>query len=220
MLSLALVVVAIALPDSINPSLILTDLYLAAGPHPRRRTATFAIAAFAITFLGGVVIALGLADLVRSLLPQAQRRGQVLANRCRWGGPRCWRRGDLGQTPGVGRSSTADAFLECYTDDIDYRAAEGAPDDHGPIKGKGALRAFVQDWLDTFDEFKSKPVELIDAGEDNVITVIRISGRAKLSGVETDLTYAELSTLRDGKIARGRQYFTRDQALEAAGLSE
>lgn len=70
MLSLALVVVAIALPDSINPSLILTDLYLAAGPHPRRRTATFAIAAFAITFLGGVVIALGLADLVRSLLPK------------------------------------------------------------------------------------------------------------------------------------------------------
>ena len=67
---------------------------------------------------------------------------------------------------------------------------------------------------------KVKPVELIDAGEDNVITVIRISGRAKLSGVETDLTYAELSTLRDGKIARGRQYFTRDRALEAAGLSE
>ena len=49
---------------------------------------------------------------------------------------------------------------------------------------------------------------------------MRISGRAKLSGVETDMTYAELSTLRDGKIARGRQYFTRDEALEAAGLSE
>jgi uncharacterized protein len=112
-----------------------------------------------------------------------------------------------------------DAWLDEYwTDDIDYRAAEGAPDDHGPIKGKDALRAFVQDWLDTFDEFKLEPVELIDAGEDNVITVVRISGRAKLSGVETDLTYAELSTLRDGKVARGRQYFTRDEALEAAGL--
>ena len=49
---------------------------------------------------------------------------------------------------------------------------------------------------------------------------MRISGRAKLSGVETDLTYAELSTLRDGTIARGRPYFTRDEALNAAGLSE
>jgi ketosteroid isomerase-like protein len=99
-------------------------------------------------------------------------------------------------------------------------SAEGAPDDHGPINGKDALRAFGQDWLDTFDEFKVEPVELIDAGDDNVIAVMRISGRAKLSGVETDMTYAELSTLRDGKIARGRQYFTRAEAVEAAGLSE
>lgn len=69
-LSLTLVVAAIALPDSINPSLILTDLYLAAGPHPARRTAMFAIAVFAVTFFGGVLVALGLADLVGSLLPR------------------------------------------------------------------------------------------------------------------------------------------------------
>jgi hypothetical protein len=66
---LALVVSAIALPDSINPSLILTDFYLAAGPNPVRRTAMFAVAVFAVTFFGGVVIALGVADLVTSLLP-------------------------------------------------------------------------------------------------------------------------------------------------------
>ncbi len=112
------------------------------------------------------------------------------------------------------------AWFEYLTDDIDFRAADGAPDDHGPIKGKDALRAFAQDWLDTFDDFRIEPVELIDAGEDMVLAVNRASGRAKLSGVETDLTYAELSTFRDGKIARSRQYLTRDEALEAAGLSE
>jgi ketosteroid isomerase-like protein len=113
------------------------------------------------------------------------------------------------------------AWLEQYwTDDIDYRAAEGALDDHGPIQGKDALRAFMQDWLDMFDDFRAEPVELIEAGEDKVIAVVRISGRAKLSGVETDLTYAELLTLRDGKVAWGRQYWTRDEALKAAGLSE
>jgi ketosteroid isomerase-like protein len=114
-----------------------------------------------------------------------------------------------------------DAWIDEYwTDDIDYRAAEGAPDDHGPIKGKDALRAFAQDWPDTFDDFKVEPLELIDAGDDVVVAVLRISGRAKLSGVEADMTYAELSTLRDGRIARGRQYFTRAEALAAAGLSE
>jgi cytochrome c biogenesis protein CcdA len=68
-LSLALVVSAIALPDSINPSLILADLYLAAGPRPVLRTTIFAVAVFAVTFVGGVLIMLGLAELVRSLLP-------------------------------------------------------------------------------------------------------------------------------------------------------
>jgi ketosteroid isomerase-like protein len=113
-----------------------------------------------------------------------------------------------------------DAWAEYFTDDIDYRAVEGAPDDPGPIHGKDAVRAYARDWQDTFDEFRSEPVELIDAGEDKVIAVNRVSGRAKLSGVETDLTYAALYTLRDGKVVRGREYWTREEALEAAGLSE
>jgi ketosteroid isomerase-like protein len=58
------------------------------------------------------------------------------------------------------------------------------------------------------------------AGEDRVVAVLRISGRAKLSGVETDLTDAAVYTIRDGKIAVGREYATRDEALEAAGLRE
>jgi hypothetical protein len=81
-LSLTFVVSAIALPDSINPSLILTDFYLAAGPHAMRRTAAFAVAVFAITFLGGVLIALGVGDIVRSLLPRlgsAVKYGLIVA---------------------------------------------------------------------------------------------------------------------------------------------
>jgi len=113
-----------------------------------------------------------------------------------------------------------DAWIEYCTDDIDYRAVEGAPDDHGPIHGRDALRVYAQDWLDTFDDFRQDLLEQIEAGDDKVIVVFRISGRAKLSGVETDLTYSALYTFRDGKIARGREYWTRDEALEAAGLSE
>ena len=114
-----------------------------------------------------------------------------------------------------------DAFLDEYwADDIDYRAVEGAPDDPGPIHGKDELRAYWQDWIDTFDQFKVEPVEVIDAGPDQVVAVIRNSGRAKLSGVEADLTFAVVYTLRDGKVARGSEYWTKEQALEAAGLRE
>jgi ketosteroid isomerase-like protein len=114
-----------------------------------------------------------------------------------------------------------DAFLDEYwTDDIDYRAVEGAPDDHGPIHGKAEMRAYMQDWFDTFDDLKVEPLEVIDAGQDQAVAVVRFGGRAKLSGVEVDLTFAALYTVRDGKVARGREYWTKEQALEAAGLRE
>ncbi len=114
-----------------------------------------------------------------------------------------------------------DSWLASYwADDIDYRAVEGALDDRGPMHGKDAVRAYLQDWLDTFDDLKVEQAELIDAGENQVIAVLRISGRAKLSGVEADLTYAALYTIRDGKLVRGREYWTKEQALEAAGLRD
>jgi ketosteroid isomerase-like protein len=113
-----------------------------------------------------------------------------------------------------------DAVAAYWTEDVDHRAIEGAPDDRGPMHGKDALRAYYQDWLDTFDDIKNEVVELIDAGGDQVIAVLDASGRAKLSGIETKLTYAVVYTIRDRKIARGREYATRKEALEAAGLSE
>ena len=82
------------------------------------------------------------------------------------------------------------------------------------------MRAYVQDWIDTFDEFRIEPVELIDAGDDEVVAVLRYGGRAKQSGIETDETFGVVFTIRDRTIARGREYRNREQALEAAGLSE
>ena len=63
-------------------------------------------------------------------------------------------------------------------------------------------------------------MELIDAGEDKVVVIERFGGRAKISGIETEQTEAVVSTIRDGKIARCREYVTREEALEAAGLPE
>ena len=69
-LKLAVTVVAIALPDCINPSLIGAELFVATGPRPRRRTAMFTIAAWTVTFAFGLALALGLGDLILSLVPK------------------------------------------------------------------------------------------------------------------------------------------------------
>ena len=112
-----------------------------------------------------------------------------------------------------------DRFLEHWTDDLDHRSIEGAPDDRGPIHGREALRAYVEDWIETFDLFRIEPVELIDADGDVVVAVLRYGGRARLSGVETDETFGVVFEIRDGRIVRGREYATREKAREAAGLS-
>src|SRR5882724_1076507 len=120
----------------------------------------------------------------------------------------------------AGNRGDLDASSAYWADDVEWRAVEGALDDRGTLHGKDAVRAYVQDWLDTFDELTVEPLELIDAGEDQVVGVLRATGRAKLSGVETDLTYAVLYMFRDGKVAVGREYWTKEQTLEAAGLRE
>ena len=118
-------------------------------------------------------------------------------------------------------SEGLDRFMEHFTDDVEYRVLAGADDlIHGPCHGKDAVRVWLQDWIDMFDGFWMELAELIDAGGATVFTAERYGGRARLSGVETDSANWTIFTIRDGKIAGGSEYETREQALEAAGLSE
>ena len=45
-----------------------------------------------------------------------------------------------------------DGWLEYFTDDVDYQAVEGAIDDRAPIHGKDALRAYMEDRVEKFDD--------------------------------------------------------------------
>ena len=113
-----------------------------------------------------------------------------------------------------------DRFMEHFTDDVDYNVLGADGLIHGPIHGKDGVRAWLQDWIDMFDRFRMDLVEVIDAGGDTVFTAERFGGCAPLSGVEADSPNWTVFTIRDGKIASGHEYATREQALEAAGLSE
>src|SRR5947209_19753841 len=73
MLKLALTVMAIALPDCVNPTLIGGELFVATGPRPRRRVVVFTIVAWTVTFAVGIVLVLGLGDLILALVPKPGR---------------------------------------------------------------------------------------------------------------------------------------------------
>ena len=112
-----------------------------------------------------------------------------------------------------------DGLAEFWHRDIKWRAAEGALDDVGLMEGPDALRDYYRQWEETFEKVRMEVEELIDAG-DRAVALVRSIGQMKDSDAEIDIRYAIVFTTRDGKIATGREYFTRKEALEAAGLSE
>jgi ketosteroid isomerase-like protein len=113
-----------------------------------------------------------------------------------------------------------DAIAEFWDPGIEWRAAEGEIDDAGEMHGREAVRRYAQDWFDMFDDLTVVAEELVDAGDDRVVAVQRMTGRAKVSGIETEIRFSVVYTLRDGKIVQGREYMDKEQALEAVGLRE
>ena len=112
-----------------------------------------------------------------------------------------------------------DEFLDCWADDLDHRAIKGAPHDPGPIRGRDAMRAYIQDWMDTFDGFEVQPIELTDGGGSSVVAVMHYGGRARLSWcARRTRPTAPSSRSATATSARGREYETRDEAFKAAGL--
>ena len=119
----------------------------------------------------------------------------------------------------LGRGNMDDAAVFWHPA-IDWRAIEGAPDDIGVFRGHEAMRAYYQQWNETFEDIGLDLVEgLIDAG-DQVIAVIRVMGRMKRSDAKVDMTLAIVFVIREGKISSGREYASREKALEAAGLPQ
>jgi ketosteroid isomerase-like protein len=112
-----------------------------------------------------------------------------------------------------------DGVAEFWDPDIRWRAIEGAPDDFGELRGAAAVRSYCQDWIDMFDDLELTLEGVRAIGEECVVAEQHVTGRAKLSGAMTELRYTVVYTVRDGKIARGREYATLEQALEAAGAS-
>jgi ketosteroid isomerase-like protein len=129
----------------------------------------------------------------------------------------------MSETFPAGEMSSAELldywYEHVWHEDIDYRAIEGAIDDHGPIRGRDAMRRYMQDWVETVDDLTLVPEETIDAGGGTFVNVLRLSG--KIRGGESPVTsqLAMVVRIRDGKMVHGREYASREEALRAAGLS-
>jgi ketosteroid isomerase-like protein len=76
-------------------------------------------------------------------------------------------------------------------------------------------RTLLEAWADLTMEAE----EFISAG-DSVLVSVRPRGVARISGIPTDAHYFTLWSFRGSKVIRIENFQERDEALEAAGLSE
>jgi uncharacterized protein len=110
-------------------------------------------------------------------------------------------------------------WREVFAEDIVWDTSATSMVTAGMYEGHAGMERFFIDWLGTWKDLTFEPLEYIDAG-DSVISIFGWSGRGKGSGVRTETTMFAVYDVEDGRIVRYRQYDTREEALEAAGVSE
>jgi uncharacterized protein len=109
--------------------------------------------------------------------------------------------------------------LAFYADDAEVEDLMNAPDLPRVVRGIEEVRRALMAWVQAFDEFRAEIAEYIDEGH-HVVCVTDWYGKSR-EGLTVQLRTGDVVEIRDGKIVRATTgYDSREQALEAVGLSE
>jgi ketosteroid isomerase-like protein len=90
----------------------------------------------------------------------------------------------------------------------------------GVFHGHEGLREWSRRYYEMWESLEDTVEELIDAG-DKVISIVTTRARGRTSGIDVEWKHnAGVWTLRRGKVVELVWFPTREEALEAAGMSE
>ena len=108
-------------------------------------------------------------------------------------------------------------FFAIFDEDVVWVTRGRVP--FGTVYGRDGVREFFRQWRGAFEDYSWETKECIDAGS-STYTHIRLRGRGKASGVKTGNDFWQVWLFFQGKVVRVTYFESREQALEAAGLSE
>ena len=119
-------------------------------------------------------------------------------------GYEAWNRGDV------------EEVLTFLDPEIEWHGYTHVPES-GTLEGRDDVRAWLERFLDAWEQLDIEVTELIDAGE-QVAALVRFRGSGRGSGVPVEGgTDAHLWTVRDGRIVAVTLYQGTQEALEAIG---
>ena len=85
--------------------------------------------------------------------------------------------------------------------------------------GREELREEVTRWVRTWESFETEIEDILDAGGEDVVLIVRQTGTGRTSGVPVEIRYGQVFAVRDGAIVSMKSFLDPAAALEAAGLS-
>jgi ketosteroid isomerase-like protein len=88
----------------------------------------------------------------------------------------------------------------------------------GLYRGHDGFRQIRREAFEAWEDVRWEPQGFIEIGE-RVVVPMRGRNRGR-DGIELEWTAASVYSLREGKIARSELYQSKEEACEAAGLSE
>ena len=112
-----------------------------------------------------------------------------------------------------------DTWVAVLAPEFEYTPSGAVVGIAGTYRGADGFRRFLDSFWDEFDEPRAELGQLIAEG-DQVLASVTFTGRGKHSGVVTSFDLWQLWTLRNGKAVRGQGFTSKEEALEASGLSE
>ncbi|HEX2129878.1 MAG TPA: nuclear transport factor 2 family protein [Solirubrobacterales bacterium] len=87
------------------------------------------------------------------------------------------------------------------------------------FRGIEALRDWAREYYSAWEDLDDHLDEVIDAGGDQVISIVTTRGRGRASGVDVELAgSAGVWTIHDGQITKVVWYSSPEEAFEAARL--
>ena len=117
-----------------------------------------------------------------------------------------------------GVAAATDAFSALLDPEFRLEEASDVPD-RETFSGRESFIANLAKFEESFDELRMEPVEIVDM-DDRLVVVVSMSARGRGSDVPVEATFVQLWSIRDGRAVALRDYVTKSEALEAAGLSE
>lgn len=111
------------------------------------------------------------------------------------------------------------AMVADLAPNFEYATTGAIPGMTGVYRGVEGILGFLEWMRSEFERPRIEVNELVDAG-DQVVAAVTLRGRGKQSGVEASWDVWHVWTMEDGKVVHGQAFTSREEALEAAGLSE